>query len=74
MLLVQSSCPVQNTTCSEYVAIVFSSGVLRSISRSGGVEVHSQVGEGHVDVYGIGDDWKRTRVMENERMAGRKRA
>jgi hypothetical protein len=40
-------------TCSAYAAIVLSSGVLRSMSRSGGVEAHSHVGEGHVAVVGI---------------------
>jgi len=42
-------------TCSEYAAIVFNSGVLRSMSRSGGVEAHSHVGEGHVATVGTED-------------------
>jgi hypothetical protein len=53
MLLCQSSLPVQSTTCSEYAAIVLSKGVLRSMSRWGGVEAHSHVGAGHVAVVGI---------------------
>jgi hypothetical protein len=43
--------------------MVFSNGVLRSMSRSGGVAAHSQVGEGHDCVYGI-VDCKRVEVVE----------
>ena len=68
MLLTQSSFPVQKMTCSEYAAIVFNSGVLRSMSRSGGVAAHSQLGDGHDCVYGIAV-WKRVRVVEKERKA-----
>jgi hypothetical protein len=55
-------------TCSEYAAMVFSNGVLRSMSRSGGVAAHSQVGEGHDRVYGI-VDCKRVEVVEKARKA-----
>lgn len=48
---------------------MFSSGVLRSMSRSFGAEAHSQVGEGHVGVYGIDEDWRRRRVVEKARVA-----
>jgi hypothetical protein len=48
--------------------MVLSSGVARSMSRSGGVAAHSHVGDGHVGVYGI-VDWKRGCVAEKERMA-----
>jgi hypothetical protein len=47
--------------------MVFSNGVLRSMSRSGGVEAHSHVGEGHVAVYGM-VDWKYGPAVEKERM------
>lgn len=53
MLLCQSGLPVHNMTCSEYAAMVLRSGVLRSMSKSGGVDAHSHVGEGHDCVYGI---------------------
>lgn len=53
MLLCQSEVPVERITCSAYEAIVFRRGVLRSMSRSGGKEAHSQVGEGHIAVVGI---------------------
>lgn len=53
MLLCQSDVPVERITCSAYEAIVFRRGVLRSMSRSGGKEAHSQVGEGHIAVVGI---------------------
>jgi hypothetical protein len=53
-------------TCSEYAATVFRSGLLRSISRSGGVEAHSHVGEGHVAVVGM-DVWWRVGVVEKVR-------
>lgn len=52
-LLVQSSFPVHTTTCSVYAAMVFRSGVLWSISRSGGMGAHSHVGDGHDGVYDI---------------------
>jgi hypothetical protein len=52
--------------------MVLSSGVLRSMSKSGGVEAHSQVGEGHVGVYGM-LDWKRGRGVERRRGMGRAR-
>jgi hypothetical protein len=52
-LLVQSSFPVARSTCSVYGAIVFNSGVLRSMSRSGGAAAHAHVGDGHVSMYGI---------------------
>jgi hypothetical protein len=73
MLLCQSSLPVHSTTCSEYAAIVLSRGVLRSMSRSGGVEAHSHVGDGHVCVVGIagggveveGVDWRIEDVDSN---------
>jgi hypothetical protein len=58
-------------TCSAYAAIVLSSGVLRSISRSGGVEAHSHVGEGHVAVVGI-DVWRRVGEDERARRLGRR--
>jgi hypothetical protein len=58
-------------TCSAYAATVFNSGLLRSISRSGGDEAHSHVGEGHVAVVGMGV-WRRASVVENgRRNAGR---
>lgn len=44
------------------------------MSRSGGAEAHSQVGDGHVDVYGIGGDWRRAHAVEKERMARAGRA
>lgn len=66
ILLAQSSFPVQITTCSAYAAIVFNSGDLRSISRSGGIAAHSQVGEGHVCVYGI-VTCRREAILENFR-------
>jgi hypothetical protein len=53
-------------TCSEYAAIVFRSGVLRSMSRSGGVEAHSHVGEGHVATVGT-EDWSLVGAKENGR-------
>jgi len=53
MLLFQSDLPVQKTTCSAYAAMVLRRGVLRSMSRSGGVEAHGHVGVGHVWVVGI---------------------
>ena len=49
-LLAQSSFPVHRSTCSVYGAIVFNSGVLRSMSRLGGVEAHEHVGDGHDSV------------------------
>lgn len=52
-LLVQSSFPVQSSTCSVYGAIVFSRGVLRSMSRSAGAAAHTHVGDGHDSVYGM---------------------
>lgn len=67
MLLVQSSFPVHIITCSEYAAIVFNSGVLRSMSRLGGVDAHSQVGDGHVCVYGIVGACRREGVVEKWR-------
>jgi hypothetical protein len=67
MLLAQSSLPVHMMTCSAYGAIVFSSGVLRSMSRSAGAEAHSHVGAGHVGVYGI-VACLRDAVRENWRM------
>lgn len=39
------------------------------MSRSFGAEAHSHVGEGHVGVYGMNEDWKRRRVVEKARMA-----
>ena len=49
-LLAQSSFPVQRSTCSVYGAMVFNSGVLRSMSRLGGVEAHEHVGNGQDSV------------------------
>jgi hypothetical protein len=49
--------------------MVFSNGVLRSMSRSGGVEAHSQVGEGHVAAVGMGV-WASAGVQEKVRMNG----
>lgn len=46
--LVQSSFPVHTSTCSVYGAIVWRRGVLRSISRSGGVPAHAHPVESHV--------------------------
>jgi hypothetical protein len=71
MLLAQSSLPVHRMTCSAYGAIVFSSGVLRSMSRSAGAEAHSHVGAGHVGVYGIlacrddavRENWRAVRIQ-----------
>lgn len=52
-----------------YGAIVFSNGVLRSISKSGGVAAHAHVGDGHDSVYGT--DWsgacRRGVMVEKER-------
>ena len=64
ILLVQSSFLVHIITCSEYAAMVLSNGVLRSMSRSGGVEAHSQVGDGHVCVYGIIEACRRGDIVE----------
>jgi hypothetical protein len=57
-LLAQCCCASLLGRCSEYAATVFSSGLLRSMSRSGGEEVHSHVGEGHVAIVGMGVWWR----------------
>jgi hypothetical protein len=36
------------------------------MSRSGGVDAHAHVGDGHIDVYGI-VDWKRGCAVEKMR-------
>jgi hypothetical protein len=66
MLLGQSDIPVHMITCSEYAAIVFKRDVLRSMSRSGGVEAQAHVGEGQVGVVEM-EVWKRAVVVEKVR-------
>jgi hypothetical protein len=66
MLLGQSDVPVHRMTWEEYAAMVFKSGVLRSMSRSGGVEVQAHVGAGQVGVVGI-EVWKCGSVVEKVR-------
>jgi hypothetical protein len=48
---------------------VFNRGVLRSMSRPGGVGAHAHVGDGHASVYGIEGTgyWRRERVVEKAR-------
>lgn len=52
-----------------YGAIVLSSGVLRSMSRSGGAAAQAHVGDGHVSVYGMDGvgDCRRGAVVVNAR-------
>jgi hypothetical protein len=47
--------------------MVFRRGVLRSMSRSGGVLAQEQVGEGQVGVVGMAWSWRRVREVESWR-------
>ena len=50
--------------------MVLSSGVLRSMSRPGGVGAHAHVGDGHASTYGMGLGWMgdwRCRVVVKKR-------